>query len=209
VPWTEAPLIGRRNFYFHNTNPSVLLRNAFHALAVDEQRGPFKPTLWTQFTPESAGQPPETPPTRGPGDSVIEQRWFIGAHSNVGGGYKEDRLRLLPCAWLQARAAALGLGFTGSIHLDGSEYTGPFRDSYAEFMGGIYKFLRLGKRFHRTIGLRNRKVRSGWSNPINEWIDASVFQRYQADAGYRPVNLQDWARRRGVDLASHRGATRA
>lgn len=201
VPWTEAPLVGRRNFYFHNTNLSILVKNAFHALAVDEGRAPYKPTLWTQFTPASAGAPLAEMPTTGPGGSTVEQRWFIGAHSNVGGGYAGDNLRMLPYAWLQASAAARGLAFTETVSPTGREYQTHPIDSFAKFMGGAYKFVRFGHRFKRPIGAGSRAVKGGWSTPINEWIDGSVLQRYREFSDYRPRNLTDWAQRRGVDLA--------
>lgn len=206
VPWTEAPLVGRRNFYFHNTNLSVLVKHAYHALAVDEHRGPFKPTLWTEFTPDADhAKPPTTRPTTGPGGSAVEQRWFIGAHSNVGGGYEGDALRTVPYAWLQAKAAAAGLVFTKTIQPTGDEYRTKPIDSFGRFMGGIYRIVRFGQPFLRPMGAGSRKVKGGWSTPINEWIDDSVFARCRGVADYRPKNLQTWAQGHGIDLATHQG----
>ncbi|KXJ85610.1 hypothetical protein Micbo1qcDRAFT_221916 [Microdochium bolleyi] len=42
---------------FHNVNLSPYIRNAFHAMALDEHRGPFSPTLWHL--------PPDKPTTAG------------------------------------------------------------------------------------------------------------------------------------------------
>ena len=209
VPWTEAPLIGRGNFYFHNTNLSVLIEYAYHALAVDENRAPFKPTLWTKFTPNIPEAPnaSATPATTAP--QTVEQRWFIGAHSNVGGGYVGDQLRNLPLAWLQQKAAEQGLAFTRTITPTGSEYQYKPIDSYAAFMKGLYKFFRLGSRYQRPIGADERPVTNGRSKAINEWIDASVFQRYREFPDYRPQNLSDWATRKGVDLNSQRDTRQA
>ena len=39
----------------------------------------------------------------------MEQRWFMGAHCDVGGGYPDRRLADLPLRWMQDKAAALGL----------------------------------------------------------------------------------------------------
>ncbi|MBX3724503.1 MAG: DUF2235 domain-containing protein [Xanthomonadales bacterium] len=201
VPWTAAPLVGRKNFYFHNTNPSNIFDHCYHALAIDEHRGPYKPTLWTRFTPEGKdpAQDPHVPPPR------IEQRWFVGAHSNVGGGYRDDRLYLLPLDWMQRMAAAHGLVFTSDISLRPDDVLTPPVDSYARFMKGVYRIVRLGKRFHRPIGAPSRKVRGGWSTPIGETIDASVFVKYHADATYRPANLDAWAETRGLSLATLHG----
>lgn len=196
VPWTEAPLIGRGNFYFHNTNLSVLIENAYHALAIDENRAPYKPTLWTQFVPDVPDAHPYVP-VRTP---VVEQRWFIGAHSNVGGGYSGDDLRTISMAWLQGKARDCGLTFSNMITLTGAEYRTRPVDSFAKFMGGIYRCLRLGSRYYRPIGADPRKVNRGTSTPINEWIDVSVFQRYRDCPDYRPKNVSDWAARKGVSL---------
>ncbi|WP_052388887.1 DUF2235 domain-containing protein [Belnapia moabensis] len=79
---------------FHNTKPSRIIRCARHALAVDEHRDEFVPTLWT-------GTPP-------PG-SDIRQLWFAGAHSDVGGGYPERGLADISLAWMADEAARTGL----------------------------------------------------------------------------------------------------
>lgn len=203
VPWNEAPLIGRRNFYFHNTNPSVLYQNAYHALAIDEHRAPYKPTLWTRFTPEA-----EQEAAPKPYPDTLEQRWFVGAHSNVGGGYKNDPLHRLPLAWMQEKARGCGLEFSSPVQLQGDEVDAEPTDSFARFMKGIYRIVRLGKRFHRPIGAQRRKVRGGWSTPLNEWVDASVFEKYRRHPSYRPVNLEEAMGELGMDCASIRESLR-
>jgi uncharacterized protein (DUF2235 family) len=196
VPWTEAPLIGRRNFFFHNTNLSMLIEHAYHALAIDEHRGPYKPTLWTKFIP-AVPDPPRTTQIREP---IVEQRWFIGAHSNVGGGYAKDTLRRIPLAWLQRKASECGLKFSQPLALSGEEFRTVPVDSYGNFLHGAYRVLRLGKRFHRPIGAGRRAVQRGFSEPIKETIDASVFQRVGAFPDYRPENLKKWAEQKGKSL---------
>jgi uncharacterized protein (DUF2235 family) len=205
VPWTAAPLVGKDNFYFHNTNPSKIYRYCYHALAIDEHRAPYKPTFWTRFTPQ--GKDPLTDPHTPPPD--IEQRWFVGAHSNVGGGYKGDCLCLLPLAWMQEKVAVHGLAFSSPIQPSPGDIDGAPKDSFAEFMKGIYKIVRLGKRYYRPIGAPSRQVKKGWSTSIEESIDASVFAKYRKDPAYRPPNLQDWAKRRGIDLLATAGDQKA
>ena len=102
VPWTGMPLIGRDKYYFHNPNLSKIYDNAFQALAVDEHRKAYKPTLWTLFVPgtddRTVPPAPPMPPLRN-----VEQRWFIGAHADVGGGYAKGQLALPPRSWLPGR----------------------------------------------------------------------------------------------------------
>ncbi|HSX58930.1 MAG TPA: DUF2235 domain-containing protein [Tahibacter sp.] len=196
VPWTEAPWFGPKDFYFHSTQMSVLYRHAFHAMAIDEHRGAYAPTLWTRFTPDAADRNPSSaiPVER------VEQRWFVGAHSNVGGGYTDDTLCRFPLAWLQRKAAGLGLAFDTTFAPTDADFDIEPVDSYAKFMRGLYRVIRFGRRFYRPIGADERVVRNGRSMPINEFIDASVFRRCQAKPEYRPDNLVEWAKRRGVDL---------
>ena len=209
VPWTHAPLVGRAKFHFHNTNPSVLFEHAYQAIALDENRGPYKPTLWTKFEPDTPDPAPIVPSAVAAAAprTVTEQRWFVGAHCNVGGGYDGDRLRNLPMAWIQGKAAALGLAFTQRVQLDGTEFMGKATDSYAAFLKGAYRIV--SSRYLRPIGAGARKVKGGRSTPIEEWIDASVFQKWRADSSYRPANLQEFMRRRGLDPAQAQGDLRA
>jgi uncharacterized protein (DUF2235 family) len=84
---------------FHDTNLGDHVENGLHAVAVDEHRRPFVPTFWT--IPK--GQQPK---------GHVEQTWFAGAHSNVGGGYAESGLSDQALVWMIARVQALtGLEF--------------------------------------------------------------------------------------------------
>ena len=205
IPWTAAPLVGRREFYFHNTNPSTIYDYGYHALAIDEHRAPYKPTLWTRFTTQE--KDPKTglhvPPPN------IEQRWFVGAHANVGGGYVDDTLCTLPLAWMQQKVASRGLAFSSRIEASDTDIDAEPVDSFARFMKGVYRIIRLGVRYHRPIGAESRKVNKGWSTSINETIDGSVFEKCRRNARYRPTNLQEWADTRGLDLASAQGEHKA
>lgn len=90
IPIPLLPKAITKRWTFHDPELSSHVRNAFHALAIDERRGPFKPTLWEQ-------QPNAH-------DQVLEQRWFAGVHSDVGGGYEDTALSMLALAWLAERA---------------------------------------------------------------------------------------------------------
>jgi uncharacterized protein (DUF2235 family) len=84
-------------------HPDVL--NAYQALAIDERRVEFPPTLWT-----SAPTPGQT----------IEQVWFCGCHSDVGGGTSPaasdngTALSDITLSWMMNKASALGAVFTPS-----------------------------------------------------------------------------------------------
>ena len=44
-------------------------------------------------------------------DDRIEQVWFAGVHSNVGGGYPKQGMSLVPLCWMMQKAADQGLRF--------------------------------------------------------------------------------------------------
>ena len=77
APWT-----------FHDTTLSSSVAHARHAVALDECRGPFRPTLWRRS--DRAQESEQT----------LEQIWFCGVHSDVGGGVQA-------AAAERARAAGL------------------------------------------------------------------------------------------------------
>lgn len=197
LPFGNLPILGRRDMQFLNTGIRVSNRFAFHALAVDEHRKAFAPTPWTVDYPKN-GPPPHHHRTF----EQVEQRWFVGAHANVGGGCQNDLLAQRPLKWIMDKAVTRGLAFRHGVDFDDvSRQLPAISDSYSEFMHGAYKLLTGGQPFYREIGPAPMpSSQDQMRENINETIDASVFERWQADAAYRPRNLSDWAGRRNVDL---------
>jgi uncharacterized protein (DUF2235 family) len=71
-----------------------------HALAIDEHRNDFAPTLWDVHHPKDQNAViAQARPL-----SSVEQRWFVGAHANVGGGYQTDLLAQAPLRWMMKKA---------------------------------------------------------------------------------------------------------
>jgi hypothetical protein len=153
IPLHVFTLWNRQRYQFHDARLSPIIRHAYHALAVDEQRRTFQPTLW------------ENP---GP-DQVLEQRWFAGVHTNVGGGYEHDGLANCSLHWMKDKAAALGL----SVDETFLRYYKPwFGDELRTSMTWFYRLL---GRYVRPIG-------TGVDS--HEVIDESVRRRQL----YRPVS---------------------
>ena len=92
----RPPLLSKL-WAFHDTTLSRYVRNAFHAVAIDERRQPFKPTLWVQQ--DDAG------------DQTLEQMFFAGVHCDIGGGYREPELSELALVWMADNARGCGLAF--------------------------------------------------------------------------------------------------
>lgn len=75
--------------------------NARHAVALDEHRINFMPTLWTL----SPGRDP----------SVLKQIWFPGVHADVGGGYGETGLSDGALEWMITEAKNCGASFDPAV----------------------------------------------------------------------------------------------
>lgn len=73
-------------------SPNV--EHAFHALALDEKRRPFSPTIWEK----PAGQDVT---------KLLKQCWFPGVHSNVGGSYDDTELADITLAWMISQLESL------------------------------------------------------------------------------------------------------
>ena len=90
---------------FHQTELGDEVGVARHAIALDERRGPFVPTLWT----DKARQPL-------PNDDRVRQLWFPGVHSDVGGGYPETGLSDGALCWMIGEAeSTVGLRFRPAL----------------------------------------------------------------------------------------------
>jgi hypothetical protein len=75
-------------------------------------------------------------------------------------------------------------------------------------MWGRYRLATFRRSYYRPIGCPPLDEGSSVSN-INEAIDASVFDHWRNDEIYRPPALQEWAKRRKVDLEAIRASVRA
>jgi hypothetical protein len=201
IPVFRIQGISTSTLGFHHTGLRRSIKHAFHAVAVDEHRRKFSPTLWTVRT-----KPNEPPAPMRPIES-IEQRWFVGAHANVGGGCFNDLLAQIPLRWIMRKANRLGLTFRNELETDGREFAGPISDSYKEFLKGTYKWL--SSRHYRPIGDAPTVTSTGTHKNVNETIDISVFDRWRIDSTYRPPNLRSWAKGRGVDPSKMQCAVRA
>ena len=80
-----------RKFFDTALNPDVPY--AYHAVSIDERRRKFPVSLWRK-------------PGKG---QTIEQVWFPGVHSDVGGSYAESGVSDVALEWMLAKAEAQGL----------------------------------------------------------------------------------------------------
>jgi uncharacterized protein (DUF2235 family) len=162
-----------RRWQFHDTALSSYVENAFQALAIDEVREPYEPTLWL-----TAAHAPES--------QRVEQVWFCGAHSDVGGGFAETELSDLALLWLVERAEDCGLAFDAerlALETDAAPVGMPMRlrpDPHGAMHNKPSGLFRLVPRRTRPIGATSRET---------EAVARSAVMRHDDDTGYRPSNL--------------------
>ncbi len=189
----------------HNVRPTRSQEYGYHALAIDENRPMFDITLWRTFAEQS--QEAETLARYAP---YYEQRWFAGAHSDVGGGgRKANPLGAISLDWMMQKSSALGLAFSGRVKPSAKAWRGKVHDSFKTFLGGVLtiwdKVLPGDQRNYRTIDRAPREVKTRDGVPgsllsINETIDETVFQRWTEDPTYRPPNLVAYFQRHPEQL---------
>ena len=167
VPYLSLPFLEQFNHHKVRELPPIV-QHARHALALDEHRKIFRPTKWPGRTRE---------------DQTLEQRWFSGAHANIGGGYRRDALFVRPLQWMRAAAEEYGLQFcAGTNSLDPLFYCSCPRDSLDETFWGAYYLSQWFHRYDRRLDLHGEG---------NETIDYTALQRWLWDASYKCPTLED------------------
>jgi uncharacterized protein (DUF2235 family) len=203
IPAFSIEGLSRSTFGFLQTGLRIHIENGYHALAIDEHRQDFAPTLWDvrhSNNPTEAHAAPRS-------IMSVEQRWFVGAHANVGGGYASDLLAQIPLRWIMKKASPHGLTFRNDVEIDGNVLTAEITDSYKEFARGAYS--KFYKPHFRPIGEDPEVRDDGTHANVNETIDRSVFDRWRTVPDYRPPNLSEWASRKNVDPINLTNSVRA
>ena len=167
IPLKSLNWLTSWRYKFHNTSLSPHVKHAFHALALDEKRRSFIPTLWKKQNLSA--------------EQVVEQRWFAGVHSNIGGGYADKGLSDITLSWMLEMLST----HVDDIQLDkeyikehlNAEPCGEMRESRSAyyFISWLFPYLRQP------------------NNPemANQIIDNSVYSRMQdcPESQYQPENL--------------------
>ena len=188
-----SDLLNRR-YGFHNLRICPNVMSARHALAIDEQRLGFPPTPWEHLDEanEEARRRPGADPTR----VYYEQRWFVGAHGDVGGG-NDSPLSAAPLKWIAEGAAACGLRFYAAHGSDESPLDKTLREAGLKFDAPITR-----PSFWKSLSPMNypiysRRIWTGKGAPSSAdaeaLIDATVAMRAEAARvrpRYRPAGLR-------------------
>jgi uncharacterized protein (DUF2235 family) len=123
APGFMGQLLNRNKYQYHDVALNAHIQHAYHALAIDERRKPFKPNLWTRVAAFTG---------------TLEQAWFAGVHSNVGGSCSPDGLANEALHWIVEKAEALGLTFDGRFL---KPYRPCFNSTMQDSMSTMYKVM--------------------------------------------------------------------
>lgn len=162
IPGIFFNLWNQKKYGFLDTALHPSVRHAYHAVSIDERRAQFKPTLWTN--PDGSFRP---------NDGQVEQVWFSGAHSDVGGGYVECQLSDVTLSWMIHKAKENGLTFSAEseaqyLSVPPQDALGKAHDEWRIIPWGIPE--------HRSV-------------PPAVAMSNSVQMRLDGLADYRPENL--------------------
>ncbi|HEX6266363.1 MAG TPA: DUF2235 domain-containing protein [Burkholderiales bacterium] len=177
----------KKKYEFHDTELSGMVDEACHALAIDEHRAPFAPALWEDKVKE--GQ-------------KVEQVWFCGAHSDVGGGYERSRdgngrleaqLADISLDWMLGKAQGAGLELDPEV----VEANPLVLEPLAMIHNSKTGFYRIVPEFDRLIGLATiDKVQTDKPDSTQQ-LHPSVLARWDTDPKYRPEALARYFKMKG------------
>src|SRR5262249_53578232 len=141
--------------------------NAFQALAIDEHRKPFQPSVWQQ-SPQADGQ-------------KLEQVWFAGVHSNVGGSYPNSGLSDITLLWMLRKAESSGLEVN-------REKFSTINRPQPDPLGTLYNSQTV---WYKVTGLGDYVRPMGQG--ANECAASTALERVtQSGKDYDPSNLKDF-----------------
>jgi uncharacterized protein (DUF2235 family) len=161
IPGNLFAGLGERIYGFLDTKLNRNVKAAYHAVSIDEERAEFVPTLWDALSPEAVQA-----------GNVLEQIWFAGVHSDVGGSYAETGLADIALGWMMQKAKLNGLQFDA--------------DSFARYSGIETKHAldMAHQSWNPLWGLWKKRT-----IPTGVTIANSVAIRTRYEDSYRPTNL--------------------
>jgi len=130
-------------FYDYKLNNSI--ENAYHALSIDDERKSFLPMVWNEYQKVCPYNKPDNKPEKKHFDGHVEQVWFAGVHSNVGGGYPRTGLSDVALQWMLTKATAHGLVFHPD-HITAIQNSANIYDKLYDSRDGIGIYYRYGPR---------------------------------------------------------------
>lgn len=182
----------KNKYRFHDVKLSGLVHNAYHAIAINENRVFFRHTLWQKQTGKEYEH------------QTLEQCWFRGVHSDVGGGYSNGNLSNIPLHYFVEKAKTLGLQTNLSYskkdlqeiainHPQNEEWKGIYsffpryyRIINAQVINGGFKY-KLSKILFKLF-IKNEELENYDNSNTYEVLHESVID-YYSSGKVKPINL--------------------
>ena len=171
-------------------NPSMV--HGLHALSIDEKRSFFRNNLWGTPTAKTIDGMQQT----------IQQVWFAGVHSDVGGSYPaaESGLSQITLEWMLGEAAKLGLlvnphraeRVLGRVPPHPPVAGNPSEVIHKSLTAAWWLLEWYPRRVYDwTTKKKKWSIPMGSSRqiPVGSRIHESVQMKMQVDPTYRPKNL--------------------
>jgi uncharacterized protein (DUF2235 family) len=173
-----------RRYAFHDVKLNPHIRYARHAVAMDERRDPFVPSLWDESK-------------KGP-DQDLQQVWFPGSHMDVGGGHLETGLSDGALLWMVEEAQKAGLVFDDDMleQITPSDTDVLHEDDRSTFrlLAPLYDPL-IGPLLQPFFETRPRAVPRIDADARDSKVHQSTYARQQAkiitSRPYRPTRVPD------------------
>ena len=165
---------------FENGTIAHAIENAVHLVAIDETRKAFRPILMNV-------------------SNRVEEVWFAGVHSDIGGGYNLDGLSDISLEFMIKRASHCGLTFLESGEIDYNNLEGEKEKLIEEIdvaikpdiNTDIHEHVRDGKLAALTLAPRKicKVVDDKPTADHPPIIHHSVIRRHKVISSYQPSNL--------------------
>jgi hypothetical protein len=155
VPLRLLNFIARKRHIFHDHKLRDNVLHAYHALAIDEKRRIFKPVRWDMKDKKTR--------------KIAEEVWFVGVHSNIGGGYMDDGLSDTALQWMLRKARKHGMLLNKrylQLHVQ-HDFHGLLRDSREGLLkkllyGKCVRHIAAGERIHWSVKRRIQSITSSY-----------------------------------------------
>ena len=155
---------------FHNLNLCESVENAYQALAIDDERKTFHPMIWNLGVKEHQN---------------MEQVWFSGVHTDIGGGYEEQHLSDISLQWMLQKAISNGIHIyaNNKVRLR-MDVNGKMHDPFKGIKGIIWKRkIRSWNNekngaptIHKTVLQRVHDITNEESSEYHPWIKAETYE---------------------------------
>jgi uncharacterized protein (DUF2235 family) len=179
APGFLGQMFNGKKYAYHDISLNDNIQHAYQALALHEHRRPFLPSVWS------------APPSWG---GTLVQAWFVGAHSDIGGGEARDGLANEALHWLVEKAERLGLEVDSAFLL---HFKPCFNGDYHDSMTLAYRLLGtvtrpLGTATGGTETVHQAVLdRLAMTPPVEPAIDANITAAFH---GAAPENTTRIAR---------------